>query len=80
MPQFYFDYRHHCGRLETDDEGIDLPDLNAAYLAAYHAAIDMWAEARHEGRDLSRHRFEIRSAQPGVLLELPFAEVLGVSG
>ena len=78
MAQFYFDRRHHDVRLETDKVGIDLPDLEAAYLAAYHAAIDMWAEARHEGRDLRRHRFEIRWAERGLVLELPFTEVLGM--
>ena len=39
MAQFYFDYRHHNGQLDADEAGIEMPSIEAAYLAAYHAAI-----------------------------------------
>jgi hypothetical protein len=80
MTQFYFDYRDHDGHSEIDDTGVDLLDLEAAYLEAYHAAIDLWAEARHAGRNLSRDQFLIRDENGRILVELPFAEALGVGG
>lgn len=55
----------------------EFPTIEAAYIDAYHAAIDIRAEARQQGRDLSHHRFVIRDATGSVVLELPFAEVLG---
>lgn len=59
MPLFYFDFREgdDDGGLELDQDGIDFPSIEA-----YHAAIDIWAEARHKGRDLSRCWFVIRDA------------------
>jgi hypothetical protein len=47
MPVFYVDYRRDDGGLETDEDGLEFPNIEAAYLDAYHSAIDMWAEARH---------------------------------
>ena len=78
MPLFFFDYgEDDGGGLELDQDGMEFPNIEAAYLDAYHAAIDMWAEARHQGREVGHHRFIISDAQRQVLLELPFAEVLG---
>ena len=59
MPYFFFDFCDDEGR-DEDTDGIEFPNIEAAYLDAYHSVIDIWAEARHEGRDVSRHRFEIR--------------------
>ena len=59
------------------DDGIEFSSVEAAYLDAYHAGIDMWAEARRQGRDPGFDRFIIKDAQGQVVLELPFVEVLG---
>jgi hypothetical protein len=75
MPLFYFHFGDDDG--SDFDDGIEFPSIEAAYLGAYHAAIDLWAEARHQGRDLSGERFIIRDAQGQVVLELPLVEVLG---
>jgi hypothetical protein len=77
MPIFYFDYGDDDGGLDPDTDGSEFPNIEAAYINAYHAAIDMWAEARHQGRDVTRHRLQIRDELGRVLLELPFTEVLG---
>ena len=77
MAQFYFDYRDNQGRLDTDETGIEFPDLETAYLDAYRAAIDMWAESRRRGDNLGSASFTIRDRN-GVLVELPFAEALGL--
>jgi hypothetical protein len=78
MPLFFFDYFDEDGR-DLDTDGIEFPDIEAAYIDAYHSVIDIWAEARHEGRDLRRHRFEIRDATGNIVMELPFSEVLGAA-
>jgi hypothetical protein len=75
MPLFYFHFGDDDG--SGDDDGIEFPSIEAAYLDAYHAAIDMWAEARHQGRDPGFDCFIIKDAQGQVVLELPFVEVLG---
>jgi hypothetical protein len=77
MPLFFFDYGDDDDGFEPDESGIEFPNIEATYVDAYHAAIDMWAEAGHGGHDLSRHRFEIRDASGRIILELPFSEVLG---
>jgi hypothetical protein len=73
MPLFFFHYCDDEGD-EPDELGIELPNLETAHLEARRAAIDMWAEAQHEGRDLSRHRFVIRDAIGNIVLELPLAQ------
>jgi hypothetical protein len=80
MPVFYVDYRRDDGGLETDEDGVEFPNIEAAYLDAYHSAIDMWAEFRHVGRNLSGHQFLIRDENGRVLVELPFAEAVGAGG
>jgi hypothetical protein len=73
-------YGDDDGGCDPDECGIEFPTIDAAYINAYHAAIDLWAEGRHKGRDLSHHRFEIRDAAGNIVLELPFTEVLGKAG
>ena len=77
MPQFFFDYRDERGNVQQDTDGIDFPDVDAAYLEAHRAAIDIWAEARREGRTPGHGRFEIRNGSGDIVLELPFSEALG---
>ena len=76
MHVFFFDYCDDDDGRDPDIDGIDFPDIEAAYIDAYHSVIDMWAEARHEGRDLSRYRLEIKDATGTLVMELPFTEVL----
>jgi hypothetical protein len=79
MPKFFFDVRHSCGSLDLDDVGIDVASFEAAYVEAHHAAIDMWAEVRREGRKPTYHCFEVRDASNRIVLELPFSEALGIN-
>jgi uncharacterized protein DUF6894 len=77
MPQFFFDLRN--GRiLERDEFGLDLPDFETAYLEAHRAAIDIWSEARREGRTPAYRCFEIRDSLGRMVIELPFTEALDV--
>ncbi len=79
MPRFFFDLRLKGECLERDDIGIDLPDFETAYIEAHRAAVEMWADARRQGHKPSEAGFEVRDARGTVVLELPFAEALGLS-
>jgi len=74
IPRYFFDHCDERG-FDRDDDGLDLPDFETAYLEAHHAATDMWVEALKERRNPSRERFEIRDTQGNVLLVLPFSEI-----
>ncbi len=75
IPRFFFDHYDSQG-ITRDDEGVDLPDLDTAYLEAFWAATEMWIEALRQVRNPSDERFEIRDAAGVVVLVLPFSEVL----
>jgi Domain of unknown function (DUF6894) len=79
VPRFFFDYRGDHGRLERDDEGIEFAGMGAAYKDASHAARDMYADARREGKNLADHSFEIRD-EDGRITVLPFTEALSRKG
>jgi uncharacterized protein YlxW (UPF0749 family) len=53
-----------------------LPDLDTAYMEAFHAAQAMWSELLAERSDPLLRSFEIADASGRVLLVLPFQEVL----
>ncbi len=75
IPRFFFDHCDSHG-IARDDEGLDLPDLDTAYLEAFWAATEMWIEALRQVRNPSDERFEIRNAAGAVVLVLPFSEIL----
>lgn len=62
--------------LSPDEIGIDMPDLDTAYLEAFQAAQAMWAELLAERSDPMLRSFEIADSDGRVLLVLPFREVL----
>ena len=74
IPQYFFDHCDERG-CDRDDDGLELPDFETAYLEAHHAATDIWVEALKERRNPSRERFEIRDTQGNILLVLPFSEI-----
>ena len=75
MPQFFFNFRDEHG-LDRDGEGLDLPDLDAAYMEAFEAAKEMWVEAIRDMRNPMRQSFEIVDADDNVLIVVPFGEVI----
>jgi len=75
MPQFFFHFGEANG-FEPDEEGLELPDLDAAYLEAFEAAKEMWGEAIRSMRNPSRQQFEISDADGNTLLIVPFREVM----
>ena len=75
MPQFFFNFRDESG-LDPDREGLDLPDLDAAYMEAFEAAKEMWIEAIRDMRNPMRQSFEVSDAAGNTLIVVPFGEVL----
>jgi hypothetical protein len=62
--------------LSPDEFGLDLPDLDTAYLEAFQAAQAMWGELLAQRSDPMLRSFEIADADGKVLLILPFREIL----
>jgi hypothetical protein len=75
VSQFFFDY-FDGERLHEAEDGVELRDVEAAYLEAFQAATDMWGEALKERRNPTLDYFRIRNRTGVVVLELPFTEVL----
>ena len=52
MPRFFFDNRDGQGQLDRDTEGIEFPNLQAAYKDTLRAAEEMQADACCEGQGI----------------------------
>jgi len=70
MPRFFFNFRD-VKNFEPDEEGLELRDLDAAYLEAFETAKEMWGEAIRTMRNPSRQQFEISDADGNTLLVVP---------
>jgi len=75
MPRYFFNFRDQ-NEFDPDEQGLEAPDLDAAYLEAFEAAKEMWGEAILEMRDPRQQQFEISDAEGNTLLVLPFMEIL----
>jgi hypothetical protein len=75
MPWFYFDFTN--GReIERDPDGLEFSSLEAAYLEAFRAAREIWAEMLERQEDPRDRAFHIHDGAGRLLLTLPFSEVL----
>src|SRR4029079_6159522 len=59
--RYYFHLRVG-GTLSSDELGLELPDLETAYLEAFRGAQEMWAELLAAGSDPFSRAFEIADA------------------
>ena len=77
MPRFYF---HLYDNLDVlDDEGIELPDLEAARSHAVRCARVTFAEtAKDEGRVVLHHRIDITDEEGAVLEAVRFGDAVRV--
>lgn len=75
IPLFFFDY-FDGQQLHQAEDGLELRDVDAAYLEAFKAATEIWGEALRARRNPYADAFSIRDGTGIVVLELPFAEVL----
>jgi hypothetical protein len=73
--QYYFHLRIG-DTVSADELGLDLPDLETAYLEAFRAAQEMWSELLAQRSDPLRRAFDIADADGQVLMTIPFCEVL----
>jgi len=75
MPCFYFHLRAAQG-LSPDEMGLELPNVEAAYLEAFKTARDMWADLLRKREDPTQYSFEITDSLGQVIETPPFSEVL----
>jgi hypothetical protein len=75
MPRYFFHF-HDGNVLDHDENGLEMPDLDAAYLEAFEAAKEMWIEAIRTMHNPSRERFEIADDNGTTLLAVPLNEVM----
>jgi hypothetical protein len=79
MARFYF-HLVSPGSYCPDDVGSEFPDVEAAYMEAWQAALEMGCEMLKERRDPCRHQFEIADDQGRFLMEVPFSEAMRPAG
>ena len=79
MPRFFFDLAGPGG-VERDDLGVMFAGVEAAYVDACRAALEISVDMLRERRDPGRHRFEVRDERTALVLEIPFTEVLQPGG
>jgi hypothetical protein len=75
MPRYFFHFRDGTA-LERDEDGLEMRDLDAAYLEAFEAAKEMWIEGIRNMRNPSRQQIEVGDIEGRTLLIVPFTEVM----
>jgi hypothetical protein len=75
MPRFYFNFISP-GHYTMDEVGGEFPDVEAAYLDAWQAALELVIDMLRERRDPFHCQFDITDSERRCLLEIPFSEVM----
>jgi hypothetical protein len=75
VPIFFF-HLIYPGNYCADEVGGEFPDVEAAYLDAWQAALEMSFDMLRERRDPNQHHFEIVDEKGQFLLEILFSEVM----
>lgn len=75
----YFLNLWECGKLTSDDEGVELADLEAARTAAVAAARDMMSAEVRSGKLCLGCGIEVRK-DGEVVLKVPFRDAVVVTG
>lgn len=76
MTRFFFHVRDKVGDLSRDDEGQELPGLEAARREAVNTNREMLSERLLHGGDLGHRRIEIANEKDEVLVTVEAEEVL----
>ena len=76
MPRFYF----HVFNDETslDDEGLELPDLEAARAHAVEGARSLMSDLVWRGRIVLSHHIAIQNEQGELLLDVRFGDAVEI--
>lgn len=78
MPRYFFHLYNDV--VAMDEEGVDLPDLEAARANGIKEAREMMLETVAEGRINFSHRIDVADESGAVLATTPFAEAVRVEG
>ena len=78
MPHFYFHL--HNDLTSIDEEGVDLPDVEAAMQKAAGTAREMAAESVREGHLVLDHRIDVANELGETVGTVHFGEVVKVTG
>lgn len=79
MPRFFFHIRENGGRT-PDEEGLELPDLDAARQTAIAGARSIMCDTIMGGRLSLDGAIEVKDKDGALLFELPFREAVEVPG
>ena len=79
MPRFFFDLASPGG-VERDDLGVIFTGVEAAYVDACRAALEISVDMLRDRQDPGAHRFEVRDEAASLVMEIPFTEVLQPGG
>ncbi|EIM26815.1 DUF6894 family protein [Microvirga lotononidis] len=77
MPRFFFHIRDVRLGLSRDELGLDCPDVEAAYLEACRAGLDLRHEFVARGQSPQDFSIVIANAAHEFVSELPFTVVFG---
>lgn len=78
MPHFFFHLYNDV--ISMDEEGVDLPDLEAAHANGIKEAREMMRETVAEGRINFSHRIDIADESGVVLDSVTFGEAVTIEG
>lgn len=76
MPRFFFHV--HDDLYVEDEEGLDLPDADAARDGAIHSARCLMCDALMDGRLVLHHRIEVCDEQQSVVDTIHFRDVVQI--
>ena len=75
MPLYFF-HLAAPDDYSRDDIGVEYPNIEAAYLGAHEAALEIGTDLLRRQTDPNRHSFEITDEAGQTLFEFPFTEVM----
>jgi hypothetical protein len=75
MPVFFFNFWDH-NTYVSDQNGIELPDVNAVRRKALVTAREILEDGADQGDDRTGWTFDIKDSQERTVLTLPFADAI----
>jgi uncharacterized protein DUF6894 len=75
VPRFFFHVRGIHQELSRDELGLDVPDVETAYLMTYSAARDLRRVFVSRSQNLRDYTIEVTTAADELVFELPFSVI-----